>query len=68
MTGKFVAAVQKSEIGLRPVLPLAQPLDIGHVGTVDDAGVFSHKGTISSMLGLNSLGSELPPRPPSTSR
>ncbi|MET0459804.1 MAG: hypothetical protein ABW195_11190 [Ilumatobacteraceae bacterium] len=62
MTGKFVAAVQKSEIGLRPVLPLAQPIDIGHVGTVDDAGVFSHKGTISSMLGLNSLGAELPPQ------
>ena len=60
MTEKFVEAVQKSEIGLRPILPLGQPLDIGHVGTISKDGVFSHRGTISSMLGLNSLGPELP--------
>jgi hypothetical protein len=38
MSSEFVKAVQKSEIGLRPILPLAQPLDIGHVGTVDRDG------------------------------
>lgn len=60
MSSEFVKAVQKSEISLRPILPLAHPLDIGHVGTFDGAGVFSHRGTIGSMLGLNSLGGELP--------
>lgn len=60
MSSDFVKAVQKSEIGQRPILPLAQPLDIGHVGTVDNDGVFHHRGTIGSMLGLNSLGRELP--------
>lgn len=60
MSSEFVKAVQKSEIGLRPILPLAHPLDIGHVGTVDSDGVFSQRGTIGSMLGLNSLGRELP--------
>jgi len=61
MTSKFVKKVLDSEIGLRPILPLGQPLDIGHVATVGEDGLIRHRGTISSMLGLNSIGRELPP-------
>lgn len=60
MTKQYVEKVRKSEIGMRPVLPLALPMDLGYVGTIDESGGFNHRGTIGSMLGLNTLGGELP--------
>lgn len=62
MSSKELAKrVQKSVIGMRPVLPLAQRVDLGSVGTIDDEGQFRYQGTIGSMLGLNYLGGELEP-------
>jgi hypothetical protein len=60
MSKQFVTKVRQSEISMRPVLPLSQPVDLGHVGTIADDGTYQHRGTIASMLGLNSLGGELP--------
>jgi hypothetical protein len=60
MTKQFVEKVRRSEIAMRPVLPLALPVDLGHVGMISDDGAFNQLGTIGTMLGLNSLGGELP--------
>lgn len=62
MTKRFVQAVLKSEVGLRPVIPLAQPIGLGYVGEVDADGVWTHVGTLQTLLGLNDLGGELPPQ------
>lgn len=67
MTRQYVNKVLKSEVGMRPVIPLPTPLDLGFVGTVSDDGVYSHRGTIQAMLGLNSIGRELPPQDSSLS-
>lgn len=58
---ELVKRVQKSVIAMRPVLPLAQRINLGSVGTIDDDGAFRYQGTIGSMLGLNYLGGELEP-------
>jgi hypothetical protein len=60
MTKQFTDIVLHSEISMRPVLPLGLPVDLGHVGTIGKDGTFNHLGTASSILGLNSLGKELP--------
>lgn len=60
MSKQFVSKVRNSEIAMRPILPLAQPLDLGHVGTLADDGAWGQRGTIQAILGLNSLGGELP--------
>jgi hypothetical protein len=60
MTKQFTDMVLHSEISMRPVLPLGLPVNLGHVGTIGRDGTFNHLGTASSVLGLNSLGTELP--------
>lgn len=60
MSRQFVDKVRKSQIAMRPVLPLGQPLDLGYVASVDDDGKFNYRGTLATLLGLNTIGGELP--------
>jgi hypothetical protein len=59
MSRQFVTKVQASEIGMRPVLPLGQPLNVGHVGTIDEDGRFQYLGTVAHVLEVPAAGSVL---------
>jgi hypothetical protein len=49
----------REELGLRPILPLGQPIPFGAIGTIDDNGTFRYWGSSKSLLGL-SAGRPLP--------
>jgi hypothetical protein len=49
----------KSELGMRPILPLGQTVTAGAIGTIDDNGAFRYWGSSKSLLGL-SPGRPLP--------